>query len=105
MTPPVQTKEDVIERLGEARQALADLGVTEIGLFGSFVSRRQTETSDVDMLIYFASGKNTFDNFMDLSFLLEELMGRHVELVTPQALSPHIGPHILREVERVRIAA
>jgi predicted nucleotidyltransferase len=42
---------------------------------------------------------------MDVSFLLEELMGRHVELVTPQALSPHIGPHILREVERVRIAA
>ena len=101
----VQTKEDVIARLCEARAELATLGVTEIGLFGSFVSRRQTETSDVDMLVYFAPGKNTFDNLMDLSFLLEELMGRHVELVTAQALSPHIGPHILREVERVRIAA
>ena len=84
---------------------LAALGVAEIGIFGSFVSRRQTADSDVDMLVFFAPGKNTFDNFMDASFLLEELMGRHVELVTPQALSPHIGPHILREVERVRIAA
>ena len=43
MSLPVQTKEDVIARLCEARGELAALGVTEIGLFGSFVSRRQTE--------------------------------------------------------------
>ena len=42
---------------------------------------------------------------MDLSFFLEELLGRRVELVTLESLSPHIGPHILREVERVPIAA
>jgi hypothetical protein len=42
---------------------------------------------------------------MELTFLLEELLGRKVELVTPEALSPYIGPHILKEVERVPIAA
>ncbi|WP_228702764.1 hypothetical protein [Salisaeta longa] len=40
---------------------------------------------------------------MALSFLLEEELGRSVELVTPEALSPHIGPHILKEVEYVEI--
>ncbi|MEA3356270.1 MAG: hypothetical protein U9Q23_02855 [Candidatus Bipolaricaulota bacterium] len=35
---------------------------------------------------------------------LENLLGRRVELVTPEALSPYIGPHILREVERVSVA-
>ena len=31
---------------------------------------------------------------MALSFLLEDELGRPVELVTPEALSPYIGPHL-----------
>jgi len=42
---------------------------------------------------------------MEVAYLLEALLGRKVELVTLEALSPHIGPHILREVKRVPIAA
>src|SRR6267378_4470642 len=34
-------------------------------------------------------------------FFLEALFGRRVELVTPESLSPHIGPHILRELTSV----
>jgi predicted nucleotidyltransferase len=40
---------------------------------------------------------------MAVSFLLEEELGRSVELVTREALSPHIGPHILQNVEYVEI--
>ena len=36
--------------------------------------------------------------FIKLSFLLEDLFGRPVEIVTPESLSPYLGPHILREV-------
>jgi predicted nucleotidyltransferase len=102
---PVETKEDVVQRLGGAREQLVALGVSSIGLFGSFVTGRQTATSDVDLLVDFAPGRHSFDNFMELSFLLEALMGRKVELLTRESLSPHIGPHILREVERVAVAA
>ncbi len=105
MSTPVTTKKEVIARLRGARHHLAALGVAEIGLFGSFVAGRQTAASDVDLLVEFAPPQHTFDNFMEVSFLLESLLGRRVELVTPDALSPHIGPHILREVERVSIAA
>ena len=105
MTTPVESKEEIVQRLRGARQQLAALGVTGIVLFGSFVTGRQTATSDVDILVDFAPAQHSFDNFMELSFLLEELLGRRVELVTPEALSPHIGPHILREVERVSFAA
>jgi predicted nucleotidyltransferase len=42
---------------------------------------------------------------MALSFFLEDLLVRKVELVTTDALSPHIGPHILKEVERVALTA
>ena len=40
---------------------------------------------------------------MAASFLLEEKLGRSVELVTREALSPHLGPHILEDVEDVEI--
>ena len=32
----------------------------------------------------------------------ERVADRRVELVTPESLSPYLGPHILREVEYVR---
>ena len=59
--------------------------------------------SDVDLLIEFAPDEKSFDNFMAASFLLEEKLGRSVELVTREALSPHLGPHILEDVEDVEI--
>lgn len=105
MVKKVNTKEFIFQRLIEEREKLAFFGVKNIGLFGSFVRGTQMSLSDIDILVEFMPEKHTFDNFMEVAFLLEELLGRKVELVTPEALSPHIGPHILREVERVPIAA
>ncbi len=105
MESKVNTREDLIQRILEQREKLSSLGVTSIGLFGSFVRGEQNDSSDIDILVEFAPEKHTFDNFMDVSFLLEEILGRRVEAVTPGGLSPHIGPHILKEVERVPVAA
>lgn len=57
----------------------------------------------MDLLVEFAPGEKSFDNFMAVSFLLEEELERSVELVTREALSPHLGPHILEKVEYVKI--
>ena len=99
----VQTRTDVIERLHRHRDDLRRLGVERIGLFGSFQRDEPDAESDVDLLVEFAPGEKTFDHFMALSFLLEDELGRPVELVTREALSPHIGPHILQSVEYVEI--
>ena len=101
----VKTKEDILEIVLRERKRLAEFGVVSIGLFGSFVRGDQNPESDIDLLVEFIPQKHTFDNFMDLSFLLEDILGHKVEIITPQALSPYIGPHILKEVERVAIAA
>ena len=101
----VTTKEDLIKRILEQRERLSSFGVTSLGLFGSFVRGEQTDWSDIDILVEFTPEKHTFDNFMDVSFLLEEALGRKVDVVTPEGLSPHIGPHILKEVERVSVAS
>jgi predicted nucleotidyltransferase len=105
MVKKVSTKSAIVQRILGERERIASFGVRSIGLFGSFVRDDQTSLSDVDILVEFIPEKHTFDNFMEVAFFLEELLGLKVELVTPEALSPHIGPHILREVERVPIAA
>lgn len=84
---------------------LKSLGVSRLGLFGSFARGEQNPDSDIDLLVEFAPGEKTFDAFMQLSFLLEEILEHPVELVTVESLSPYIGPHILKEVEFAAIAA
>jgi hypothetical protein len=101
MSTPVLSTANLIERVQAADSAIARLGVRTIGLFGSFARGEQTPGSDIDLLVEFAPEHHTFDNYMELAFLLEDLLGRKVEIVTPEALSPYIAPHILREVTRV----
>jgi uncharacterized protein len=99
------SREDVLNKLRENRNQLQALGVKRLGLFGSFVHGEQKGGSDVDLIVEFETGKKTFDNFMALSFLLEALLQRRIELVTAESLSPYIGPYILKEAEYVSLAA
>ena len=95
----LQGKTDLFALLAKHQDELHRLGVRRWGVFGSFVTGLQNDRSDVDILVEFEPGKKSFDNFMRLAVFLEQQIGRPVELVTPESLSPHIGPHILREVE------
>ena len=97
----VETKERVLLLLQQHAEQIRALGVDRLGLFGSVARGEEHEASDVDVLVEFAPGRKGFDNFIQLVFLLEELFGRRVELITPESLSPYIGPRILREVEYV----
>ena len=99
MPEPVQTKQEIYQRLRESQSLLKKYGAKRIGLFGSFARGTQSPESDVDMLVEFEEGQKSFDHFMNLALLLEDLLQRKVELVTPASLSPHIGPHILTEVD------
>ena len=99
------TRRKIISSIEKSKVRLASLGVKSIGLFGSFVREQASRESDVDLLVEFDSGKKTYDNFIDTCFLLEELLGRRVELVTKDSLSPYIKPYILKEVEYVTLSS
>jgi len=101
----VSTKAEVLEALQTNKTKLNEFGVRRFSLFGSFLFDQATDKSDVDLLVEFEPNKKTFTNFSNLVFFLEELLGRRVEIVTIESLSPYIGPHILREVEHVTISA
>ena len=98
---PVQTRREVLDRIAEVREALRALGLRRLGLFGSFRHDRAWPDSDVDLLVEFERGATTLSNIMGAADLLEAALGRRVELVTTDALSPHIGPKILADVEVV----
>jgi uncharacterized protein len=90
--------------ISENKEYLKKLGIASIGIFGSVVRNEDTIDSDYDILVEFAKGKKSFKTFSSLCVLFENHLGEKFELVTKESLSPYIGPHILKEVEYVKIA-
>lgn len=99
------TSADVLSRLAPAQTEILSLGVRRLALFGSVRRNTARPDSDVDVLVEFQPGEKTYDHFLALGDLLEQLFGRRVELVTPESLSPFIGPYILAEAMDVLRAA
>ena len=94
-------RETVRKRVRGAEADLRALGVRRIALFGSVGRDEAGPDSDVDLLVEFAPGRKSYDNFLGAAELLEALLGRRVELVTTEALSPFFGPHFLAEAKDV----
>lgn len=71
--------------------------VSRIGVFGSFARGEATETSDIDILVEFDRAVGLF-HFIDLQDHLGRILGRRIDLATPDALHPVIKDQILNEV-------
>lgn len=58
-------------------------------VFGSILTNRFNDESDVDMLVTFnkAEVKDYFSNFFDLKYSMEDLFGREVDLLEEQAIN------------------
>lgn len=95
-------KNSVIKRLTALKGRLSDVGVAQLGLFGSTVRGENNSKSDIDVLIDFYAGQETYINFLSACQILEESF-RHnrIDVVTKKGLSPYIGQKVLSEVEYV----
>ena len=105
MQSPVRDWDDAVRRLAACEQEVRALGVARLALFGSVLRGAARGESDLDLLVQCAPGTMSYRRFLALSELLEERLGRRVELVTTEALSPFIGPRILAEAQDVLRAA
>lgn len=94
------TREDILKLLEGQRDAIKQLGVREMGVFGSFARGDQKATSDVDVLVDLED--HTFDAYMDLLDFLENLFGRKVDLVMKEAIKPIIRKRVLSETVYVQ---
>lgn len=73
--------------------------VKELYLFGSILTEKFSDTSDIDLLIQFNQIEllDYFDNYMELKEELEQLFHRSVDLVENQAIR---NPIFRKVVER-----
>ncbi len=101
----VNTKEDVFTLLRQNGAQLRRFGVGRLSVFGSFARGEPKDDSDIDILVEFEPGQETFDNFLGLAEFLEELFGRKVDLLTPESLNPRFGHYLLEEAEHAAINA
>lgn len=96
------TKETILNILRKEQPQIKKWGVKKIGLFGSYLTNTQTDESDIDLLIDFQPEMYSYDNFINVCYLFDNLfVGKKVEVVTIKSLSPFIGPKILKKVEYV----
>ena len=84
---------DVIKELCEKHK------VNELYMFGSVLTERFTDSSDIDILVQFGEIdlKDYFDNYMDFKDDLERILHRQVDIVENQAIR---NPIFRRIVDR-----
>lgn len=105
MLGQILTRAEAESCLTTAQSAILGLGVRRLALFGSVQRGTSRTDSDVDVLVEFQPGQKSYDRFLALGDLLEQLLAHPVELVTPESLSPFLRPHILAEAQDVIRAA
>jgi len=90
-------RKDAINTLVKVKPELAGrFGVTRLALFGSTARDVANRESDVDILVAF-DGPATSSKYFGVQFLLEDLFGCSVDLVTEKALRPELRTFIEQE--------
>ncbi len=79
-------------------------GTRKVALFGSFGRGDAGPNSDVDLIVEFTNPTGLLA-LVRLERELEEVLGRSVDLLTENAISPHLRDSILREQRVIYEAA
>lgn len=91
------TRAEFFERIAAHQAELSGVGVRRLGVFGSVARDDAGPESDVDILVEFDTVPDLFE-FAALRERLAEILGRPVDLTTPQALKPRLRSRVLNEV-------
>ena len=89
---------EILSVLETNKAKISKFGVKEIGIFGSYARGDQTPQSDIDIIVKFRDGEKSYKSFINLSFFLEELFNKRIDLLTEKSISPFIKPYIDKEV-------
>ena len=75
--------------------------VKRLFAFGSVLTNRFTDKSDIDLVVDFDKEKvdDYFSNFFDLKYALEKLLGRKVDLLEEQAIR---NPYLKEDIDMTK---
>jgi predicted nucleotidyltransferase len=85
----------------DAQALLYEGGVEFAGVFGSHSRGEEKEGSDLDVLIQFKSEDKSLLDLIRLENNLSDLLGKKVDLVTEEALSPLIRDSVFKNLKLV----
>ena len=95
----MQDLESVIQLLRRSLPELKDrFSVSKIGVFGSYVKGNQSDNSDLDIYIEFDRVPGL--EFMELTELLENIVQKKVDLLTPSGLKSIRNNRIRNDIEQ-----
>ncbi|HRQ76370.1 MAG TPA: nucleotidyltransferase family protein [Phycisphaerales bacterium] len=99
----------VANRLNISPEKLSDFcrrhGVRRLSLFGSVLRNDFSPESDVDVLVEFLPGRTPgMLGFGQMILELSEIMGRQVDLRTPQDLSEYFRDEVLQTAQLLHAA-
>lgn len=86
------------------KSAFSKLGIKRIGVFGSAARGELKKTSDIDIILDFTKGQKSYRNYLTSSLLLEKILQRTVDTLTPEAINPLIKPYIEKDLTYVQIS-
>ncbi|HLO31991.1 MAG TPA: nucleotidyltransferase family protein [Anaerolineales bacterium] len=92
-------RDEILALLKSHKRRLKKFGIHSLSIFGSVARDQARKNSDVDILVDFEKPVGLFE-YARLKMYLEGVLGREVDLVTPEALRKELREEILREAIR-----
>jgi predicted nucleotidyltransferase len=87
----------LLDAAGPVLKALAaDLGFTRLAVFGSVARGTARPDSDIDLIVESPPGTSSFE-FLRFKQLIEQVLGRKVDLIDYGGLKPKVDDDIRRE--------
>lgn len=97
----IYTLEELKSILKSKKKELAEMFfVSNILIFGSYANETQTEQSDIDLLIETTKPISLF-KFVNLKEYFESVLGKKIDLGTPDSLKSVVKDRILKEAIQV----
>ncbi len=90
------TREQIISTLASHRDLLDRFGVRELRLFGSVARGDAAPDSDIDLLVEFVKPTGYF-KLLRLQNELSRVLGKPIDLGTPDSLHKRIRERVIRE--------
>jgi hypothetical protein len=89
---------EIIKILRQNYKAISNTyGVVSIAVFGSYAKNKQKKRSDIDIFVELKEKYKTFDNFMELKFFLEKIVGRKIDLLIKESIREELKSRIFKE--------
>ena len=93
------SKQQILNAIEAHQERFHEFAVKALFLFGSVARDEAAPESDIDLLVEFNQPVGLF-TLLGLQACLEELLGRSVDLGTPNSLRPQLKETVLQEAIR-----